>query len=65
MKKLIAFVAFLVVSLIVIVPVALVGCGVYLAYTRHLGWGIVCASMGVLLLWLIKPISIIRDMSDR
>ena len=65
MKMLIALAAFLAVSLTVLVPVALVGGGIHLAYSGHLGWGIVCASAGLLLLWLIKPFSIIKDMSDR
>lgn len=63
MKILIAFAGFLAVSLIVAIPPALVFGGMYLAYTGHLGWGFVCASAGLFLLWLIKPLSIIRDMT--
>ena len=61
MKQLLAFLSFLAVSVTFVGPFALLIYAFVCAFNGSLLTALGCGAAGLLLLWLIKPISVITD----
>lgn len=60
-KIFLAFIGFIIVSLICVLPFISVIFGLYYAFNGHFMSGSLFTVIGLFILWLVKPISIIMD----